>query len=129
MVNASFIVRQTMLWTARVISIMAAIFWLLILLDILACDALAGFACVNRDMLFLVIIVAVSAISVVLAWKNEIIGGIMMFIWGIIFSVFALSDKNTPGMISLLVSGIPFLIAGTLFLASWQLGVSNAEQR
>jgi hypothetical protein len=71
MAELSLAVQQTAHWTGRVISAMAAAFWLLILLDILACDALVGFICLNWEMAILVIIVVASILSVILAWREE----------------------------------------------------------
>ena len=119
-------VQSTARWMARGISALAAAFWLLILLDILACDALVGFVCVNWEMALLVVFVTASVFSVILAWREEGVGGLVMLLWGIIFTVFAAMDSKNYRVISMLVSGVPFLVAGLLFLASWRLSLRAA---
>lgn len=106
-------------WLGRVISTLAATFWLLILLDIVACDALVGFACVNWEMVLLILFVTVSVFSVILAWRKEGIGGFLMLVWGIIFTLIAAIDSGSYQAISMLVSGVPFIVSGLLFLISW----------
>jgi hypothetical protein len=119
MTNASRTARQAVRWLARAISTLAAAFWLLILLDILACDALVGFVCLNWEMTLLAGLVVASILSVIIAWRREGIGGLVMFLWGLIFTVFAYTTGDSYQVFSMLVSGVPFLIAGLLFLASW----------
>jgi hypothetical protein len=119
--------QSTARWMARGVSTLAAAFWLLILLDILACDALVGFIRVNWEMALLVVFVAASVLSVIIAWRKEGVGGLVMLLWGIIFTVFAAIDSRNYWVISMLVSGVPFLIAGLLFLASWRLSLRAAS--
>ena len=110
-----------MLWMARGISTLAAAFWLLILLDILACDALVGFICLNWEMALLAGLVIASVLSVLIAWRRENVGGFIMILWGFVFSSIAYMTSRPQQVFSMLVSGVPFLIAGLLFLASWWL--------
>jgi hypothetical protein len=119
MTNVSRTTQLVARWAARVISVLATAFWLLILLDILACDALVGFICLNWEMALLAGLVAASVLSVILAWRREGFGGLIMFLWGIVFTTFAAIDSGPYRTSSMLVSGVPFLIAGLLFLASW----------
>jgi hypothetical protein len=112
-------IHQTARWVARTISTLAAAFWLLILLDILACDALVGFVCLNWEMAILAGLVAASVLSVVIAWRREGIGGLVMILWGLAFSIIACVTSHPQQTLSMLVTGVPFLIAGLLFLASW----------
>lgn len=120
----------TLRWLARVVSTVAAIFWLLILLDIIACDALVGFVCMNWEMALLLGLASVSLLCVVLAWWREDVGGLLMLLWGIAFSAIALVTSPTRRVYSILVSGVPFLVAGILFLASWWLtqAVANTDK-
>lgn len=115
------IAQQTARWAARVISTLATAFWLLILLDIITCDALAGFICVNWEMALLFVIVAISIICVILAWRTESIGGFALMLWGIIFTTIAAVEGEPYVASSIMVSGFPFFLAGLLFLASWWL--------
>jgi uncharacterized RDD family membrane protein YckC len=106
-------------WIARGISSLAAGFWLLIFLDILACDALVGFVCLNWEMALLAGLAIASALSVFIAWRSENVGGLIMILWGLVFSAIAYVTSRPQQTFSMLVSGVPFLIAGSLFLASW----------
>jgi hypothetical protein len=125
MTNLIRTVQQTLHWTARAIGAIAVTFWLLILLDIVACDVLVGFICVNWEMLLLVAFVATSIFCVILAWHKEGLGGFVMFLWGILITIFAAVDSGAYLAISILVSGLPFLIAGFFFLASWWLSSNS----
>jgi hypothetical protein len=113
--------QQTVRWSARAISTLAALFWLLILLDIIACDVLVGFVCLNWEMAFLTGIVVASLLSVIIAWRREGIGGLVMILWGVIFTAIAYLTSRPQQVLSMLVSGVPFLISGLLFLTSWWL--------
>jgi len=108
-------------WLARAISTLAAAFWLLILLDIVACDALVGFVCVNWEIAMLLGLVSVSLLCVLISWRREGIGGLFMLLWGIVFSAIAFATSPTRQVYSIMVSGVPFLVAGILFIASWWL--------
>ena len=107
-------------WLARGISALAAGFWLLILLDIVACDVLVGFVCLNWELALLAALVLISLVSVILAWRGEGAGVWVMLGWGIVFTVFAAIDSKTHRLVSVLASGVPFLIAGLLYLVSWR---------
>ena len=109
---------QWLRWSARGISTLAAVFWLLILLDILACDALAGFICINWETALLLGLATFSLLSVIIAWRRESIGGSVMILWGLAFAAIAYMTSQPQALISMLVSGGPFLIAGSLFLCS-----------
>jgi hypothetical protein len=109
-------------WLARTISTLAAVFWLLILLDIIACDMLVGFVCVNWEMALLLGVALFSILSVVIAWRKEGMGGIVMLVWGLVFSAIAIITSTSQRVYSVCVSGLPFIVAGIMFLMSdwWQ---------
>jgi hypothetical protein len=115
------LVAKWMRWIARTISIMATVAWLLIFLDIVACEALFGTICLNWEMALLAGMVMASVTSVLMAWRWESIGGLVMFLWGFVFAAIAYVTSQPYQTISVLVTGVPFLIAGCLFLASWWL--------
>jgi hypothetical protein len=106
-------------WIARGISFLAAGFWLLILLDILACEVLFGFVCLNWETVLLIGMVAFSFLSVFLAWRKESTGGVVMILWGLVFAAIAFVTSQPYQIYSMLVTGGPFLLAGCLFVASW----------
>jgi hypothetical protein len=107
-----------MRWMARLISALTAGFWLLILLDILVCDAIAGFVCLNWETAILAGMVITSMLSVLVAWWRAKLGGIVMILWGLAFTMIAYLTSRPYEVTSMLVTGVPFLIAGFLFLAS-----------
>jgi hypothetical protein len=121
MAHLSVTAQQTTRWIGRVMGTLAAAFWLLILLDIVVCDAVGGFICINWEMALLVFIVAASMLCVTIAWRKEGLGGLILLLWGIIFTVFAGITSGSYRIPSMLVSGVPFLIAGLLLLGSWSL--------
>lgn len=108
-------------WIARGISVLAAAVWLLIMLDILACDLLVGFVCLNWEMVLLIVMATASVFSVILAWWHEGIGGGIMLFWGLAFTTIAYVTSQPQHVFSMMVTGVPFIIAGFLFLASWWL--------
>ena len=131
MTSKHSIVQPVVHWLARAISTLAAVFWLLILLDIIACDVLVGFVCMNWEIAILVTLVIFSSLSVIIAWHRERIGGIVMIIWGLIFSVIAIATSTGQRAFSIMVSGVPFIIAGILFLASglWRAHTGTGSER
>ena len=63
-------------------------------------------------------LVIASVLSVLIAWRRENVGGFIMILWGFVFSSIAYMTSRPQQVFSMLVSGVPFLIAGLLFLAS-----------
>ena len=112
-------VAQWMRWTALAVSSLAAAFWLLILIDILLCDLFVGCVSVTWDIALLLFMVIASIASVAIAWRWENIGGPVLIFWGLAFTAIAYVTSRPHQAFSMLVTGVPFLIAGLLFLASW----------
>jgi hypothetical protein len=106
-------------WAARIISSLAAAAWLLIMLDILLCEVVVGCVTITWETGFLVFLTAVSVLTVALAWRWEGIGGLVMMLWGLAFTIIAYATSHPYEIISMLATGAPFMIAGSLFLASW----------
>jgi len=106
-------------WSALTISSLTAAFWLLILIDILLCDLVVGCVSVTWDMGLLLFLVIASIASVAIAWRRENIGGPVLIIWGLAFATIAYVTSRPHQAFSMLVTGVPFLIAGLLFMASW----------
>ena len=117
--NGTQPVAQWIRWIARIISSLAAAFWLFILIDILLCDLVVGCISVTWDMALLLFLVVASITSVAIAWRWENIGGPVLIFWGLIFTAIAYVTSRPHQAFSMLVTGVPFLIAGLLFLASW----------
>lgn len=127
--SSSWKAAQLTRWVARAISALATAFWLLVLLDIIACDAFVGFICLDWETILLFGLVVASALSVFIAWKKEKIGGFIMILWGLAFSAIGIvTSYGSHLALSILASGVPFLIAGILFLASGWLTASKASK-
>lgn len=117
-----------MRWTARIISLLAAAAWLLIMLDILLCELVVGCITITWETGLLVLLAAVSVTCVAIAWRWEGIGGLAMVVWGFVFTMIAYVTSHPYEMLSMLATGVPFLIAGVLFLASWWWSQKPAPQ-
>ena len=115
-------VAQWMRWIARIISSLATAFWLLILIDILLCDLVVGCVSVTWDMALLLFLVVASIASVVIAWRWESIGGPVLIFWGLAFTSIAYITSRPHQTFSMLVTGVPLLISGLLYLVSWWSG-------
>jgi len=64
-------------------------------------------------------LIAVVVIGVIIAWFREGIGGFITLIGAVALSIFAYISAGHNKIFAMLTSGIPFLIAGILFLISW----------
>jgi hypothetical protein len=115
-------------WTARIISLLAAGAWLLIMLDILLCELVFGCITLTWETGLLVVLATVSVLSVISAWRWEGPGGVAMILWGLVFTLIAYVTSHPYEVFSVLVTGVPFLIAGGLFLASWWWSHKDAPQ-
>lgn len=110
---------QWIRWIALAISSLTAAYWLLILIDILLCELVVGCVSVTWDIALLLFLVVASIASVAIAWRWENIGGPVLIFWGLAFAAIAYVTSRPHQAFSMLVTGVPFLIAGLLFLASW----------
>jgi hypothetical protein len=103
--------RNLLYWVPRVFTIAAILFMLMFSLDSFDGDAslakkALGFLVHNIPVMVLIVILIV-------AWKNELIGGLLLIVAFIAGSVFFNSFSGNPGS---LVVIIPFLITGLLFI-------------
>jgi hypothetical protein len=113
---------------ALAVASLAGTVWLLILLDIVACDAIAGYVCVSQENLILLGIVTASLLSVLAAWRWAGLGGLALVVWGVAFAAFAFFTGGPRPGNSVLISGVPFFIAGLLLLGSWYLQPAAPDQ-
>ncbi len=115
-------------WIARGISIFIAAFWFLILLETLTYDVLVGAICLDWEMGLLAGLVICTILSVLAAWWNDGFGGILMILWGVAFAwITYLTSCSQQGNVILMVS-LPFLVDGSLFIASWVSSVAVSPQ-
>lgn len=110
---------QAMRWAARIISLLAAATWLLIMLVNVMCEMVVGCITITWETGMLVFLAVVSVLITVFAWRRERLGGFVMLLWGLAFAIIAYATSSPYQIVSALVSGGPFILAGGLFLASW----------
>ena len=102
---------KTLYWIPRILAILAILFMLMFSFDTFGGNEpfskqLLGFLMHNIPLLVLVIIL-------VIAWKKELIGGVLFIVAFIAAGIFFDSFSDNPA--SLIVIA-PFLITGVLFL-------------
>jgi hypothetical protein len=98
-------------WMPRIFTILAIIFMLMFSLDTLGekvplSDKLLGLFMHNIPVLILTVIL-------IIAWKRELIGGILFIAAFIAAAIFFKSFTGNPGS---LVVILPFLLTGVLFI-------------
>lgn len=103
--------RKFLYWAPRLFTIAAILFMLMFSLDSFSGDAstakqLLGFLINNIPVLVLIVILIV-------AWKSELIGGLLFIVAFIAGSVFFRSFSGNPASLVVIV---PFLITGLLFI-------------
>ena len=109
-------------WTARILGSISGAFWVLALTLSTIMESRLGVEPTPEAKLegtILGCLVAVVVIGVIIAWFREGIGGLIVVIGGIVLSIFAYITAGHNKVLAMASSGIPFLIAGILFLISW----------
>jgi hypothetical protein len=111
---------KTLYWIPRIFTILAILFMLMFSFDVFSGNEtfgrkMLGFLMHNIPVLILIIVL-------VIAWKWEFIGGLLLVIAAIGGSIFFYSfTKNTGSLIVM----TPFLITGLLFIIHHVLYVKN----
>ncbi len=103
--------RKLLYWIPRIFTILAIIFMLMFSLDSFGGDAsvlkkILGFFIHNIPVLVLCAILVV-------AWKNELLGGLLFIVAFIAGTILFRSFSGNPGSLVVIV---PFLITGLLFI-------------
>ena len=101
---------------ARGIGSVPAAFWLFIGIA----SAIGNDEPLTWESYFIAGFTVTAVILTIVAWRREKVGGILLIIFGLLFSTFAYFSAGHNKWIAVLPSGVPFLIAGVLFLASWR---------
>ncbi|MBA7634240.1 MAG: hypothetical protein KAV97_03135 [Actinomycetia bacterium] len=110
-------------WTARILGSISGAFWVLALTLSTIMESRLGVEPTPEAKLegtILGCLVAVVVIGVIIAWFREGIGGLIVVIGGIVLSIFAYITAGHNKVLAMASSGIPFLIAGILFLIYWR---------
>ena len=104
-------------WIARGLSTLVAGFWVFI--GIL--EEIAGSDPWIVESTVLAMLIVAAALAVAAAWWREGIGGILLILVGIAHCVFAFVAAGHNKLFAVAITGVPFLLVGTLLLASWSL--------
>jgi hypothetical protein len=102
-------------WVARAMGTPIAAFWLFVGIV----SGVVDEAPWNWESAVLGALILASAVSVAAAWRWERAGGIAVVACGLAHSAFALIAAGHSKGFAVLISGVPFLLVGGLFLWSW----------
>ena len=100
---------------ARILGSIIVGFWLLI-------TVMSGFEDgwrLNREGAILLALIIASTVAFIVAWWREKLGGILLLIVGLAHCVFAYFAAGRNKGLAIMVSGVPILLIGVLFLWSW----------
>ena len=64
------------------------------------------------------VLIIASTIAMIVAWRQEKLGGVLLVIVGVAHSIFALIAAGHNHLFAVMVSGVPFIIIGSLLLLS-----------
>jgi hypothetical protein len=103
-------------WVARLFATLLASFWLFIAVVSLIFEPLSR----DPESLIMAFLIMFSIVGVVTAWFRELYGGVLLLVVGLMYCVFAIIVAGHNKAFAVLISGVPFIIAGLLFLASWR---------
>jgi len=109
-------------WTARILGVISGAFWVLALTLSTIVEYKKGVEPTPEAKLegtILGCLVAIVVIGVFIAWFREGIGGFITTLGAIALCIFSYISAGRNKFFAMLTSGIPFLIAGILFLISW----------
>ncbi len=101
-------------WIARISGSIFALFWLFIGVVSRFNDPLP----MNWESIVMALLIGVSAVGVIIAWFRERLGGALLVIIGIAHSTFALISSGHNHLLAMMISGVPYIIVGVLFLLS-----------
>jgi len=105
-------------WTLRILLILMILFWALFSLDVF--EEEQGFWNILVAFLMHNIPVFVMILILIIAWKWEHIGGMLLILGILGFTIFLIAGSGRFMYGSLVMVGIPFLI-GTMFVVNYYL--------
>lgn len=108
--------KKRMRWIARGIGSLVGALWIFIGIT----DAIWAREPWTLEGAILSGLVIIAVLGVIIAWWREGLGGTVVVIGAIALSIFAYVTARFNKIWAMLISGGPFLVAGILFLASWQ---------
>ncbi|HEY42976.1 MAG TPA: hypothetical protein G4O11_03230 [Anaerolineae bacterium] len=102
-------------WIARGLGTLIASFWLLIAILSLIYEQEQG----GIESTIMALLIVSSILGVVIAWLRELEGGLIILVVAIAHSTFALIEAGHNKGFAVLISGGPFFVIGSLFIATW----------
>jgi len=106
-------------WTARGIGSFGGVFWLFSLIANAIGEISAGTP-PPLEGIILGVLIIILVVGVIIAWRNEKIGGTIVTFGAIALCIFAYITAGRNKHLAVLFSGAPFLVSGILFLTSWR---------
>jgi hypothetical protein len=112
---------------ARLIGSLAAVFWVFSLTASFIGEVISDSFTWRPEGVVLGGLVIVSVFGVLIAWRWERTGGVILVLCGLALSVFAYISAGHNKAFAILVSGVPFLVSGVLFLLSWWMSRHESQ--
>ena len=110
-------------WIARITGSLVAAFWLFIGIV----SGIGEPAPWPLESAILAALIIVSALGVLIAWWREGLGGLVIIGCAVANSVFAFFAAGHSRGMAILIAGGPWLVVGSLFLASWHRSRRSAD--
>ncbi len=102
-------------WLARGIGTLMAFLWLFIVVMSIFTESTE----LDTESTIMAILIFSSIFGVIIAWFRELEGGIFLLIVAIAHSTFAFIVAGRNKGLAMLISGGPFFVIGSLFIATW----------
>jgi hypothetical protein len=120
---------QAIHWAPRILGSIVVGFWLLSLVM----GVRGGGLSLNAENMIMLVLILASTVAFLVAWSHERPGGIMLLVVGLAHSIFAYFAAGRNKAFAIMISGVPFLVLGALFLGNWSrsrrtLGASLNEE-
>ena len=120
---------QAIHWAPRILGSIIVGFWLIAMVM----GARGGGLSLNAENVIMLVLILASTAAFIIAWSHERLGGILLLVVGLAHSIFAYFAAGRNKAFAILISGVPFLLLGALFLGNWSrsrrtLGTSLIEE-
>jgi hypothetical protein len=102
-------------WLARGVGTLIASMWLFIVIMSILTESTE----LDTESTIMTILIFSSIFGVIVAWFRELEGGIILLVVAIAHSVFAFIVAGRNKSLAMLISGGPFFVIGSVFIATW----------
>ena len=110
-------------WSARILMILAILFMMMFSFDVFEMESSFGEKMLGLLMHNIPALILTALL--ILAWKKELAGGILLLIASFVMMFYFHSFTNKP---SSLIVIMPFLLAGILFIVSYLTGINEKKR-